>query len=333
MFSFLLRCRRSLFATRARTITEKYLDLTLALQSLIEYYKEMAVKQIKMPNEAEFQAYYILTHAWANDIVTRCEMELPRHVFLDPKVQLALEIRGLMCRTNETLVRDRASVDGSLNHYARLFNLLRDPKVPYLFAACVHIDFIDIRRGALKAMQKTYYCDHGGFPLEDLVSLLGFNDDDEAIAMLNYHEIEIENMNGQMKVLIGKTRLPDGKVRKGKFIEGKRVSLAPRKSFKVVESKRANMSDKQIIRGVNSGIPMISNSFSIPKPSNTPSIPKPNLTNSSSFSIPKDFGNGSISTQATPLLKTSFHWSICCKTNHKHTGFHWSIFSKTNGFQ
>lgn len=183
-----------------------------ALQSLSEYYTEMNIKRINLPNQAEFQAYYILTHAWSNEVVSKMEWELPRHVFMDPQVQLAIEIRSLMARTNETAIRGRPSVDGSLNHYARIFNLLRKLSTSYLFACCVHIDFIDIRRGALKAMQKAYYLfdeKDSGFLLNDIVDTLGFNEEQEAIAMLTYHEIGVENIDGMMRVMIGKKRITD----------------------------------------------------------------------------------------------------------------------------
>lgn len=62
-----------------------------------------------MPNEAEFQAYYVLTHAWSNDVVSRCE-KLSREVFLDPKLQLALHVRSLMARTNEDRIQGRPTV-------------------------------------------------------------------------------------------------------------------------------------------------------------------------------------------------------------------------------
>jgi hypothetical protein len=47
-------------------------------------------------------------------------------------------------------------------------------------ACCLHINFIDIRRSALKAMQKSYNVfpmDHSTYwPLKELVFLLGFDD-------------------------------------------------------------------------------------------------------------------------------------------------------------
>ena len=237
----------------------------VALQSLIEYYKEMRIKRIVSPNEAEFQAYYILTHSWNNEIVSKLEWELPSIVFLDFRVQLALEIRSLMTRTNETNIRERASVDGSLNHYSMLFNLLRKPSTPFTFASCSHIDFADIRRGALKAMQKAYYYFSEdattGFLLSDIVRILGFDSEEEAMTTLAYYEIGVENVEGQMRALIGKVKSTDiyGKhsVAPGQFFgtyyfisESKRISLAQRKSREIVECKRIGISDVDIVYGM-----------------------------------------------------------------------------------
>lgn len=219
----------------------------------------MAVKKIFMPNEAEFQGYYVLTHAWADDLVCKMELELPERVFMDPKLQLALELRSLMSRTNETTVRDRPSVDGSLNHYAQVFKLLEKPTTPYLFACCLHLEFLDIRKGALKAMQRAYYIfeddKESGFLLDDFVNILAFDDEEEAIGFLNYYEISVDNINGRMRAQIGKTRVKDAsgnhKVVSGSFVEGKRVSLIPKKSFRLIEKKREGLSDVEIIQGIS----------------------------------------------------------------------------------
>ena len=106
-----------------------------------------------MPNEAEFQAYYILTFPWNNDVISKLESDLSEKVFFDPRVQLAIEIRSLMTKRHD---KKRPSVDGSVNHFSRIFDLVRKNTTSYLFACCVHIHFEDIRRGAIKAIQKSY---------------------------------------------------------------------------------------------------------------------------------------------------------------------------------
>lgn len=184
----------------------------------MEFYREMNEKNIEMPNEAEFQAYYILTHAYSNETASKAET-LPEKVFYDPQVQFALEIQSMMARTNEEYIQGRSSENGSLNLYSAIFKELEKPSTSYLMACCIHLSFIDIRRGALKAMQKAFYCfpdDNSSiWPIEELVILLGFDSELDAFETLDYYEIPYENG----AALIGKqiNGGPEQKMNKGNF--------------------------------------------------------------------------------------------------------------------
>ena len=250
-------CAHALCEIKSVSLQQEHEQLRKTLQSLLEYYKELNSKGVCMPNEAEFQAYYILTHAWSNDVASRCEMELPERVFMDSRVQLALYIRFLMTRKNENHISGRPSVDGSPNDYARLFKIIADRRTPYLFACCIHMDFVDIRRGALKTMQHAYYFieedKKRGIKVDVLVNLLGFDDAQEALDTLAYYEIEVQEIESQLVAVIGKQRMLNTQGRmvmsKGKFVEGKRVSLPPRKSHRIIEVKREGFSDLDILNG------------------------------------------------------------------------------------
>jgi hypothetical protein len=185
-------CSHALCENENVSLQQEHEQLRKTLQSLIEFYKEMSDAGLDMPNEPEFQAYYILTHAYSNDAVSRAETLKPS-VFLHPLVQFALSIQSMMCRTNEEYIQGRASENGSLNFYSRIFRELSKPTTPYLFACCIHMNFVDIRRGALKAMQKSFYCFPDDartvWPLNDLIELLGFDDKSQVLEVLEYHEI------------------------------------------------------------------------------------------------------------------------------------------------
>ncbi len=168
----------------------------------------MAEAHIKCPNEPEFQAYYILTHAYSNETISRAE-KLPAWVFYHPILQKALKFASMMARTNEEYIQGRASENGSLNMYAGVFRQLAKPDVSYLFACCIHLNFVDIRRGALKAMQKAYYCfpDDGRttWPFEDLIETLGFDDEEEVENTLAYYDVPTQvDEQGRKVALIGK---------------------------------------------------------------------------------------------------------------------------------
>jgi hypothetical protein len=185
-------------------------QLRKTLVSLIEFYSEMAKNNVKMPNEAEFQAYYILIFPYSNDIVSKMEKELADNVFFDPKVQLALEIRSLLTRRYDN---KRPSVDGSLNHYSKVFSILRRSSTSYLFACCVHVHFMDIRKSALASMQKSYYLvdkdPSSGFPLDEAVEILGFDDQEECIEYLNHYFVEVKEVDGQLIAYIGRKVVED----------------------------------------------------------------------------------------------------------------------------
>jgi hypothetical protein len=184
----------------------------------MEFYKEMNEKNIQMPNEAEFQAYYILTHAYSNETASKAET-LSNNVFYDPQVQLALEMQSMMARTNEEYIQGRASENGSLNLFSAIFRKLESSSVSYLMACCIHLNFVDIRRGALKAMQKAFYCfpddTSSMWPLEDLMVLLGYDSEAEVLETLDYYDIPYQNG----AALIGKqiNGSSDQKLNKGNF--------------------------------------------------------------------------------------------------------------------
>jgi hypothetical protein len=86
-------------------------------------------------------------------------------------------------------------------------------------ACCIHLNFVDIRRGALKAMQKAFYCfpddTSSMWPLEDLMVLLGYDSEAEVLETLDYYDIAYQNG----AALIGKqiNGSSDQKLNKGNF--------------------------------------------------------------------------------------------------------------------
>jgi SAC3/GANP family len=126
-------------------------------------------------------------------------------LFEQRHIQLAIELRTLI----------------DVNHYAKLFNLLRDPSTPYLFACCIHLHFKNIRKRALKAMMKAYYLidgnEDGAYLVNDLIRILGLDGEEEAESLLNHFEIKIDIVNGEKRALIG--QIAAGKrVTQGTFI-------------------------------------------------------------------------------------------------------------------
>nr|KAJ3421447.1 hypothetical protein HK105_003474 [Polyrhizophydium stewartii] len=213
---------------------------------LLEYYKEMARQGVEMPNEPEFQAYYILTHAWSNEHVSRCERELSERVFMDERVQLALRLRFLMARTNQDKIAGRPSTEGSINNFVAFFRAIQHPDVPFLAACCLHMEFVDVRMGAVKTMCRAYHLFDSKsmwFPVDDVVDMLALDDPDEAVELLGHYGVPVEQSDGVWVAGIGK--LQGSKARPQ--IDESKIKLAMRRSFKLVDCKRNSLSDVDII--------------------------------------------------------------------------------------
>jgi hypothetical protein len=199
------------------------------------------------PNEAEFQAYSLLSQAWRDENISRLEWTMKPHVFLDSRLQLAIEIRSLFSLIGQS--------DGTINHPARLFNLLRKETTPYLVTCCVHIHFVEIRRKTLESVNNVYYrYGSDGFLISDLVQILGFDSEENVISMLNSFSINTTNVDGKARAMIGKMVLPNQKPSLTLFEEvknanGKTTPFPPTKAKMIVDVKRTELSDVQIIRG------------------------------------------------------------------------------------
>ncbi|KAL2913594.1 actin cytoskeleton and mitosis protein [Polyrhizophydium stewartii] len=239
-------CSYLLCENSSVSMQQEHEQLRKTLQSLLEYYKEMARQGVEMPNEPEFQAYYILTHAWSNEHVSRCERELSERVFMDERVQLALRLRFLMARTNQDKIAGRPSTEGSINNFVAFFRAIQHPDVPFLAACCLHMEFVDVRMGAVKTMCRAYHLFDSKsmwFPVDDVVDMLALDDPDEAVELLGHYGVPVEQSDGVWVAGIGK--LQGSKARPQ--IDESKIKLAMRRSFKLVDCKRNSLSDVDII--------------------------------------------------------------------------------------
>ncbi|KAJ3226520.1 hypothetical protein HK099_004696 [Clydaea vesicula] len=159
-------------------------QLRKTLQTLKQYYDDSS---IVYPNEAEFRAYYILSHLFQGDIAKLAENNWRKEIYFDPRVQLALEIQSLAQRNNDKI---KPVTAGARQNFVKFFKLLAKVETSYLQSCLVHIEIKGIRKHALKLMQNAYYfLNSNGLPMKDLVSMLCLNNFEEAKALLDYHAI------------------------------------------------------------------------------------------------------------------------------------------------
>jgi hypothetical protein len=155
-----------------------------ALQSLTEFYADLHKSGIDAPNEAEFQAYYFLTHLHNPEIPLMAQ-RLPEHVFSSPQVSHALRLYALAQRSNEGRRPGRSTGRppnsiASLNAFSRFFKLVASEKTSFLAAAVLETHFNDVRVGGVKALRKAYLHNHATIPINDVVEMLGYDDGREA---------------------------------------------------------------------------------------------------------------------------------------------------------
>ncbi|KAJ3319962.1 hypothetical protein HDV06_005780 [Boothiomyces sp. JEL0866] len=258
-------CSNVLCGSEGFVLQQEVEQLRKTLQSLMEYYSEY---NQHLENEAEFQAYYILTFPWNNDIVSKLEQELKSEIFLDEQVQLALQIRFMMTRKNDN---NLPSEDGSLNHYARIFTLLKKSKVSYLFACCIHLHFVDIRRGALKAMQKSYqFIDNepsSGHRLEEIIEMLGFDGIEDSTSFLAHYFIDVED-HGFLIAKIGKRVVTEFNGKKKPVLPKFPYTIIPDNiqptKSELVERKKGNLNYIEVLYGKISHVNALTNEVNVP---------------------------------------------------------------------
>ncbi|KAF9397700.1 hypothetical protein BGX21_008597 [Mortierella sp. AD011] len=249
-------------------------QLRKVLTSLQEFYDDMRREGIPCPNEAEFRAYHILSHLRDPDMVRQAQ-QLPSHIFMDPYIQVATEIHALTRRNNDIKRRAKVQSEASPNFFSRFFKLVQGPKVSYLMACLLETNFAEIRKGALKALNKSYLDQHEGFPVRDLVNVLGFDDDKECIANCEEYDLAL-TYYGHAAVVFGRR---DQNTRRRIFKEGTRT-VRQHKNLRIVESKRQNYSAAQIIYGETPGPQQINalasgSQFTTPSISSRPPVMQP----------------------------------------------------------
>ncbi|KAK3820498.1 MAG: SAC3/GANP/Nin1/mts3/eIF-3 p25 family-domain-containing protein, partial [Linnemannia gamsii] len=165
-------------------------QLRKVLTSLQEFYEDMRAEGVPCPNEAEFRAYHILSHLRDPDMIRQAQ-QLPFHIFQNPYIQVAAEIHALTRRNNDVERRAKVQSEASPNFFSRFFKLVAGPSTTYLMACLLETNFVEIRKGALKTLNKCYLDRHNGFPVEDLVTILGFDGAEECIANCEEYDLPL----------------------------------------------------------------------------------------------------------------------------------------------
>ena len=170
-----------------------------ALQTLLEIYKDIRNHGGEAPNEAEFRAYYLLSHL-RDPEQEREVQQLPNHIINDPFIQLAFLFRNLVCQSN-IVERGYHNTVGSLLLFEEFFKIVRSAQVPFLMSCLLETHFNEIRFYALKSMSRSYHTKSKPYPADKLQKFLAFDHLEQLIKFVQYYEVDIINDN-QGKVLV-----------------------------------------------------------------------------------------------------------------------------------
>ncbi|KAJ1729150.1 actin cytoskeleton and mitosis protein, partial [Coemansia biformis] len=155
-------------------------QLRNTLKTLIELYDDHRRAGKRCANEAEFYAYYVVSHLRDSD-AKRVAERLPAHIFTAPVVQQALRLHMLSDSSGTiTTRRDPGCQFGAQNLATQFFRAVASPDTPPLLACLAEYRFPSIRRAALKAMCDAFpYQEGKEYPIEVFGAMLAFDSTDE----------------------------------------------------------------------------------------------------------------------------------------------------------
>ncbi|KAJ1846603.1 actin cytoskeleton and mitosis protein, partial [Coemansia sp. RSA 2708] len=154
-------------------------QLRNTLKTLIELYDDQRKARIACANEAEFYAYYIVSHLRDPD-AKRVAERLPAHIFTAPVVQQALKLHMLSEANNVNTRRDAGNRWAAQNLAVQFFRAVAAPATPLLMACLAEYYFPSIRRAALRAMCDAFpYQEGKEYPVEEFAAMLAFDSVDE----------------------------------------------------------------------------------------------------------------------------------------------------------
>ncbi|KAG5437182.1 hypothetical protein PCANB_001159 [Pneumocystis canis] len=218
-------------------------QLQKVLQSLAEFYDDLRCLNIQCPHEPEFRAYHILSRIQDPDVIRQAQT-LPQELLFSFPIQHSLKLYALVQRNNKKIgIHKIPNTEAAQNLFTRFFKLIASEKTTYLMACSVEMHFPDIRKGALKAMRRSYLANHSPFPIDELAEMLGCDSIEEAaINCESYGLVVDKNAEGTpLSVHIHKSSPWDET----------QSSIKQRFSKRLVEAKRGSQSFSDVINGLS----------------------------------------------------------------------------------
>ncbi|KAL0099336.1 hypothetical protein PUN28_020123 [Cardiocondyla obscurior] len=185
-------------------------NLTKCLQTLKYMYHDLRIMGVTCENEPEFRAYVVLLNLNNGNFMYDLQ-QLPKSVQKSPEIQFAVKVYFSL----------------ESNNYYKFFKLVRE--TTYLNACILLRYFNQIRLKALSIMVKAYCRSTStAFPLYELMDILGFEDENEAIHFSVQTGLNLSN--DELYILLNRQSfsMPAG-------------NIAQRRACNLIESKRINL--------------------------------------------------------------------------------------------
>ncbi|SCW04172.1 LAFE_0H07668g1_1 [Lachancea fermentati] len=164
-------------------------QLHKALITLSEIYDEVRLNGGFCPNEAEFRAYSLLSRI-RDPEYDKMIQDLPENIFRDDKVQLAICFRRIISNSNYS-ERGYIRTENCMNLYARFFQLIQSPEIPFLMSSFLEVYVNEVRFYAVKSLSHSINRKHKPIPMSYLEQTLLFNNDEEIRNFCKYYSIDI----------------------------------------------------------------------------------------------------------------------------------------------
>ncbi|XP_011305132.1 uncharacterized protein xmas [Fopius arisanus] len=185
-------------------------NLTKCLQTLKYMYHDLRVQRITCKNEAEFRGYIILLNLDNTNFMWELK-ELPKAIQTSPEVKFAIQVFSSI----------------QSNNYARFFKLVK--RTTYLNACLMLRYFFQVRVKGLTVMVKAYCrTTSTAYPLYEFIDILGFDDENEAIAFCENAELNISS--DELNIILNRqnVNLPPPVMDEGRavsLVESKRIKM------------------------------------------------------------------------------------------------------------
>lgn len=200
-------------------------QLGKTLLSLIQVYDECKDMGLKLDNEAEFRAYYLLFNAHDPFVIQQMQDWDDRFWSDSLEVQTAVTLIEVMRNTwsGRGPLRPAAPLTTGSASFAVYFSIVQDPKVSYTMACLAEIHFTEIRRLILKSIHRAHGRVRDGpkdLTAKVLNEMFRFDTQEECVAFLKDLDMEFSSEGASEPYLIvERRRAIPGKTIKQSFSE------------------------------------------------------------------------------------------------------------------